>query len=161
MKLYELTSNYQNLLDLMDDETIPQEEITKALNGLEGEFDLKAENIAKLIKSMDADVKGLKDEEKRLANRRKALENRCISLKGYLSDSMRAIGRDKIKGSVITLQFQKNAPSVNVTNVDSIPRKYFIKPVPMLQKAELLIALKNGLKVKGAELKQESSLRIK
>lgn len=162
MKLYELASNYQNLLELMDDETIPQDEITKALNGLEGEFDLKAENIAKLLKSMEADTKGLKDEEKRLSNRRKALENRCISLKGYLSDSMKAIGKDKIKGDIFTLSFGKCPASAYISDISLIPLEFFEPQLPILDKKLLLSSLKANDKVPGAELRNsETSLRIK
>lgn len=163
MKLYDLTHNYQNLLELLDNEDIPQDEITKALNGLEEEFDLKAENIAKLLKSMEADTKGLKDEEKRLSNRRKALENRCISLKTYLSDSMKAIGKDKIKGDIFTLSFGKCPPSVNVTDADAFKcwGYYWIPQEPTINKTKLLEDLKNGKEIPGAELQQKSSLRIK
>lgn len=161
MKLYELSHNYQNLLELMDNEDIPQDEITKALNGLEGEFNLKAENIAKLMKSMEADTKGLKDEEKRLSNRRKTLENRVISLKAYLSDSMKAIGKDKIKGDIFTLSFGKCPPSAYISDIALIGKRYFNKQEPILDKKMVLAELKYGIEIPGAELKQESSLRIK
>jgi len=159
--LYELTQNYQNLLELLDDELIPQEVITKALNGLEGQFDAKAENIVKLMKSMDADVKGLKDEEKRLSERRKSLENRSANLKEYLSNSMMAIGHVKIKGSIFTLAFQKNPPSAYITDLTLIDKKYLIEQLPTVDKKMILEDLKNNVKVCGAEIKQESSLRIR
>lgn len=161
MKLYELTQNYQNLLELLDDETMPQEEITAALNGLEGQFDLKAENIVKVMKSLDADVVGLKAEEKRLADRRKSLENRSLNLKAYLSDSMRAIKKEKIKGSIFTLAFQKNPPSVNIVDLTLIDKKYLIEQPSTLDKKMILEDLKNDIEVYGAEIKQETSLRIR
>ena len=161
MKLYELSQNYKNLQELLDDETIDQNEILKALNGLEGQFDEKAENIVKVMKSIDADVKGLKDEEKRLSDRRKALENRSIRLKEYLSDSMKAIGREKIKGSVFTLAFQKNPPSLNLIDIDLIDKKYFTESVPVIDRKMILVALKYGEIIPGCSIKQETSLRIK
>lgn len=161
MKLYELAQNYQNLLDLLDDETIGQEQITAALDGVEGQFDLKAENIVKLMKSIDADTKGLRDEEKRLATRRKTLENRSANLKTYLSDNMKAIGKEKIKGSIFTLAFQKCPPSVNVTDISLIPIEYFIAQEPTLDKKLLLNNLKADEIVAGVEIKQEKTLRIR
>ena len=163
MKLYDLTHNYQNLLELMDNEDIPQDEITAALNGLEGEFNLKAENIAKLLRSMEADTKAIKDEEKRLSNRRKALENRCTNLKTYLSDSMRAIGKDKIKGDIFTISFRNNAPSLNITDASILDKKYLIL-VPsqtVIDNGPLKEDLKNGVLVNGAELISNKSLMIK
>ncbi|MFR5747044.1 MAG: siphovirus Gp157 family protein, partial [Romboutsia timonensis] len=76
MKLYELTQNYLNLQELLENPEIPAEMIETALNEVGGQIEDKAENIAKLIKTLEADVSGFKAEEKRLADRRKSLENR-------------------------------------------------------------------------------------
>ena len=161
MKLYELAQNYKNILDLLDDSTISQEEITAALTGLEETFDIKAENIAKLIKSLEADIIGLKTEEKRLSDRRKALDNRVSNLKEYLTSTMMAIGKVKIKGSIFTLAFQKNPPSAYITDLTLLDKKYFIEQLPTIDKKMILEDLKNDIKIQGAEIKQESSLIIR
>lgn len=99
-KLYELAQNYQNLLELLDNPEIPQDMIREALNGVGEDIEEKAENIAKIIKSIEVDVSGFKEEEKRLSARRKSLENRISSLKQYLDGTMKATGKTKIKGKV-------------------------------------------------------------
>jgi predicted nuclease with TOPRIM domain len=159
-KLYELTQNYNNLLELADNPDVPTEMLKESLNSIDDEIDTKVENIAKVIKSIESDVAGLKGEEKRLADRRKGLENRIDNLKKYIESSMRAVGKEKIRGKVFTLGIQRNAPSVDVTNEDAIPEQYFITKRE-LSKKDILAALKKGEEVPGAAIKQTESLRIR
>ena len=159
-KLYELTQNYNNLLELADNPDVPTEMLEESLNSIDDEIDTKAENIAKVIKSIESDVAGLKGEEKRLADRRKSLEGRIDNLKEYVEGSMRAVGKEKIRGKAFTLGIQKNAPSVDVTNEDAIPEQYFITKRE-LSKKDILAALKKGEEVPGAAIKQTESLRIR
>lgn len=159
-KLYELSQNYKNLEELLDNQDIPEEVIKEALSELDEEWETKAENLAKLIKSLDVDVKGLKEEEQRLASRRKSLENRIANLKTYIEDNMKAVGKDKIKGKVFTLYIQKNNPSLDIVDEFMIPEKYFVVKREVA-KNELLNDLKQGIEVPGAQIKQTASLRIR
>ena len=159
-KLYELTQNYNNLLELVDNPDVPTEMLEESLNSIDDEIDTKAENIAKVIKSIESDVAGLKGEEKRLADRRKSLEGRIDNLKEYVEGSMRAVGKEKIRGKAFTLGIQRNAPSVDIIDEDVIPEQYFITKKE-LSKKDILVALKKGEEVPGAAIKQTESLRIR
>lgn len=161
MRLYELAENYLNLQELLENDEIDQEIITKALDEVGGELEDKAENIAKLIKTLEVDVNGYKSEEKRLSDKRKSLENRIKSLKEYLDNAMKITGKKKFKGKLFSFNIQKNPASVNVTELSLIPEDYFIEQDPVLNKKLLLAVLKNGELVPGAELKQTESLRIR
>lgn len=160
-KLYELTQNYKNLIDLLDNPDVPRDMIDAALNEVGEDIDIKAENIAKLIKSIDVDIAGYKEEEKRMADRRKTLENRVAGLKEYLDSAMKATGKERIKGKVFTIAYQKNPPSVAVIDEKAIPEEYFIPQEPILDKKLLLGDLKNGKEVPGAAIKQTVGLRIR
>jgi hypothetical protein len=159
-KLYELTEQYNNLLELVENPDVPQELLEQSLNQINEELDVKLENIAKVIKSMEVDAKGLKEEERRLSNRRKSLENKMKSLKEYVENSMRATSVKKVKGKVFTLCIQKNAPSVEIREEESIPQEYFILEKKLVKK-DILAALKEGKEVPGAAIKQTESLRIR
>ncbi len=159
-KLYELSQNYKNLEELLDNPDIAEEVIKEALSELDEEWETKAENLAKLIKSLDVDVKGLKEEEQRLVARRKSLENRIAGLKTYLEDNMKVVGKDKIKGKVFTLYIQQNKPSLDIVDEFMIPEKYFVVKREVA-KNELLNDLKQGIEVPGATIKQTASLRIR
>ncbi|BDR73372.1 hypothetical protein K144316041_23830 [Clostridium tetani] len=159
-KLYELTEQYSNLMELLDNPEVPQEMLEESLNKINDELDVKLENIAKLIKSIEVDVKGFKEEEKRLADRRKSSENRITNLKEYVEGAMRATGIKKVNGKVFTLGIQKNAPSVDITDENSIPEEYFILEKRLVKK-KVLEAHKEGRKVPGTTIKRTESLRIR
>lgn len=161
MKLYELTENYRNLQDLLENPEIDQDLIINALDEVGEQLEEKSENIAKLIKTLEVEVTGFKAEEKRLADKRKALENRISGLKSYIDSAMKATGKKKIKGQLFSFNIQKNPPSVNITDSTLIPKEYYIQQEPALDKKTVLAELKNGVIVPGAELKQTESLRIR
>ena len=161
MNLYELTENYRNLQDLLENPEIDQDLIINALDEVGEQLEEKAENVAKLIKTMEVEVTGYKTEEKRLADRRKALENRISGLKSYIDAAMKSTGKKKFKGQLFSFNIQKNPPSVNIIDDTLIPKEYFIEQDPVLDKKTVLTELKNGVIVPGTELSQTESLRIR
>lgn len=62
------------------------------LQAIEESIQDKAQNIALLIRNLEADTEAIKLEEKRLADRRRAVENNCKSLKDYLYQQMILLG---------------------------------------------------------------------
>lgn len=160
MKLYELANNYNNLLELLEDQTIEPEIIKEALNNVEGDLVEKVENICKFIRTMDAQAKALKEEEKRMADKRKSLENRQTYLKTYLFDTMKATGHETIKGNIFTLKIAKNPVSVELESLNDIPEQYKVFKVEA-DKRLILENLKNGIEIPGCKLKQGEGLRIR
>lgn len=82
------------------------------LEGIEGEFDEKAENIAVYIKLMLAMAKTIKAEEDNLKARRKRCEKSAERMKTYLLNSMQEIGKKKIEMPKALLSVRNNAPSL-------------------------------------------------
>ena len=79
-KLYELTELYQNIWELVGDDEVDVGTLESALSQVEDNIESKSESIAKLVKGIDGDIEALKEEEKRLAKRRKTLENKRNNL---------------------------------------------------------------------------------
>ena len=161
-KLYELTEMYENIWKLIGDEDVDIESLEIALLNIEDNIEAKAENTAKLIKSIDGDVIALKEEEKRLASRRRALENKQTNIKSYLENQLLIMGVDKVKTALFTVALQNNPPSVVFTDEDLIPGIYKKEVTTItIPKKEILDAIKSGIEVPGAEIKQTKSLRIR
>jgi predicted nuclease with TOPRIM domain len=158
MKLYELTTNYVSLMEMAEE--MDATTLQDTLESIEEEIHDKAENIAKLVKNINADVDALKAEEKRLADRRKSLENKVTHLKGYLQDQLEVAGLDKVKRPTLTVSIQNNPPSVKVID-EKLLSDYMIPVEPRLDKKAILTALKEGMEVSGAELVQGRSVRIR
>lgn len=159
MKLYDLTSDYAQLLDMA--EQLDQDTFKDTLESIQESIEDKVENTAKLIKSIEADVTAIKAEEKRLKERRQALETKVDSIKGYLKEQLEKTGIDKVKRPTITVSIQNNPPKAEIVDEKTIPLTYKIPQPAKLNKKAILEAMKNGEKVPGAVLVQERGLRIK
>lgn len=156
MKLYEITEAYNSLLDAdLDEEAIEQ-----SLKVIDDEFDVKAENIAKLISSINGDIETLKSEERRLADRRRLYEKKIESLKNYLFNNLQMVDKKRIQTPLYKISIQKNPAKLVVKDEKRVPDEYF-KTVKRLDKAKLKDAVKDGLETDYAELVQEEGLRIR
>lgn len=158
MKLYEMSHKYQQVLTLIED---GHEGLEDTLEALSDAIEDKVENIGKLVKTVEAEVTGLKAEEQRLADRRKSLESNIKRLKEYAYQSMLDAGMKKIKGSLFTFSIQNSPPSVEVLDDSLIPKGYFVQSAPTLDKNAIKEELKLGHEIPGVQLKQGESLRIK
>jgi len=163
LKLYQLTENYQNLWDLVEDETIDLSIVETALKTVEGAIQEKAQNLAVFIKSLGADIEIIKAEEKRLADRRKALENKQSGIKNYLQSQLEMAKLDKIKTAVITVSMQNNPPAVRIIDEAIIPAQYktIVPQTFTIDKKSIADDIKKGISVPGAESTQGRSLRIR
>lgn len=161
MKLYELSQNYLNILELVDKPEMDQEVIEEALAEIKDGIKDKSENIVKLMKSLEAEERAIRDEERRLADRRRGITKRREGLKDYLEREFEATGINKIKTELFTIYMQNNPASVKVVNEKEIPKEYWVPQDPRLDKKALADRLKTGAIIPGAELKQGRSLRIR
>ena len=163
MKLYQLTENYQNLWELVEEETIDIGIVETALKTVEGAIQEKAQNLAVFIKSLGADIEIIKAEEKRLADRRKALENKQAGIKNYLQSQLEIAKLDKIKTPVITVAIQNNPPAVKIIDEAIIPAQYktIIPQTFTIDKKTMTDDIKKGINVPGTELTHGRSLRIR
>lgn len=133
--LYELSNDYLKVLDMMDDENQEEQVILDTLEAIEGEFDYKAESMAKIIKQFKAEAEAVKAEIDRLAARKKSFENKAEFFKSVLFQNMKSTGKQKIKTPLFTISVAKNggkAPLKITGSIEDIPEKYLIPqdPVP-------------------------------
>ncbi|MDP4087361.1 MAG: siphovirus Gp157 family protein [Bacillota bacterium] len=157
--LYEMSQTRAQLLAMAD--SMDTEVFIDTLAAIDEELEDKVENTAKFIRCLESDAEAIKAEEKRLADKRKALENKVSSIKEYLQHEMEFAGLDKVKRPTLTVSIQLNPPSVTVLDESLIPDTYMIPVAPKLDKKSILKALKDGEEVPGCDIEQSKSLRIK
>ena len=157
MNLYELSVTFQEVQNMELDPEVMKD----TLDSIEDAIENKAENIAKLIRNLESDVSAYKEEEDRLKTKRQATENKVKWLKTYLEDNMKLTGKTKFKSGMFNFSIQKNPASVNITDERIIPDEFLIQQPPKVDKTSLKEALKSGIEVPGAELKQTEGLRIR
>ena len=175
MKLYELADTFSELfaqfdaIDGLDGDT---EDFKQAwfdtLEGIEAEFDAKAENIGAYIKALTAEAAALKAEESALAKRRKSKETQIKWLKQYLLDNMQAIGRTKIDRPMAVLCVRNNPESVRIEEENAFVTlcmkaghdEYLRYRPPEIDRTAVKRALQSGEKIEGASLVREKRIVV-
>ncbi len=166
MTLYEISENVLNAInELQVDEETGEVLNIDELDGLQTEFDEKAENIACYIKNLTAQAEAIKAEEKALSERRKSAQNKADRLKRYLSDNMQKLGKDKISSARAALSFRKST-SVIVDDkfigwaVDNADELLTFKD-PAVNKTAVKKAIADGREFEHAHLETGLNLQIK
>jgi len=159
--IFELTGNILKLQELLENGEIDEQTFKDTMESMEFEIEEKADGYAKIIKNITSDIEGYKTEEKRLANKRTVLQNRVITLKTDLENSMVVLDKKKFKTQLFSFGIQKNAPSLDIKFEGFIPETYFVDQEPKLDKKTLLKDIKGGAKIEGVGIKQSESLRIR
>lgn len=196
-KLYELSTDFQNLFDMfeeinnwspdtdadgqpIDSEGNVIENPTAykvqmlngwfdTLEGIEGEFEMKAENIAAFIKSLKAQSDILKNEETALKKRRDTKDRQIESLKTYLINQMKAIGRKKIDMPKAVISIRNNAPSLVVDDElelinwaeENDMDSFLNYQLPKIKKSEVKKACKDNMNIPYVHMESKESLTIK
>lgn len=160
MKLYEITGEILELLTMAEDSDLDQKMIRDTMEGLDFEFEEKAEAYAKVVKTLEMDIAGLDEEIQRMTKRKATIKNNIDRLKKSLENAMIATGKRKFKTPLFGFGIQKNPPSLNVLDESKIPEEFWIEQQPKLDKKAALAYVKEN-KVDWAELSQTESLRIR
>jgi hypothetical protein len=161
MTLYEIDEAIINCIDTETGEILDAEK----LDELSMARDTKIENIALYIKSLKADADAIKAEEKSLAERRKAKENRAESLKEYLYN---ALNGEPFETAKVRLSF-RGSEAVDITDEFAVVEyleknsveKALTYSMPKISKTVVGELLKQGIEIPGAVLKQNNNLQIK
>jgi len=163
--LYDLTSDYLNLLELAEDPDIDEQAFLDTLEGIEGALEDKADNYAKCMRMLEADAKGIKAEEERLAKRRKTIEGNVSRMKSALQYAMEATGKTKFKTQLFSFNVQNNPASVvmDESDVANIPERFLKYKDPEIDRKAIKDAIKSGDEdaMDIAHLEQTRGLRIK
>ena len=157
MTLFEIKEQYLSLMEMDLDEVT----FTDCLEGLEGDLEDKADNIAYIVKTLKAEADAIKGEAKTLQERAKAKLNKADRLTQYLFESMKQLEKTKIETARNCLSIKKNPESVKTVE-DFYNDEYMREFVEVkLDKAKLKEDLKAGIKVDGARLEQKERLEVK
>lgn len=149
MTLYEISDTWQEVLDAIEDGTIPEEAIGDTLEAVEGEFRDKADNLACYIKSLSIDARAIKDEAKQLAERARAKETKAKRLEDYLFDCMKYLELTKVESSRNKIQIMKKAPSLTINDefikwAEKTDVSFLTYANPVPNKTNIKQALKDG-----------------
>ena len=155
----EIAERYNAITALADDETIPQEEVNKALIEVMEDVKTKGENGIRYLNEVQEAIDKAKENKKKLDSFIKAMENRKKRVeKAYIF----AMNNMNIK-SILTgwgeMKVKKNPPAVVIDDPAKLPAKYLKTTITTTpNKTEIKAALKAGENIEGCHLEQAVSL---
>ena len=162
--LYEISLEFQRLYDLADEMDLTREELADTLEGLDWEFEDKADSYAVVIRSLEGDIASLKSEIERLSNRKRTIKNNISRMKEALEMAMRTSNKTKFKTKLFSFGIQKNPPSLKIDQPDMVPEEYLIPQAPKVDNTAIkrfLKALDEDDHCSWAHLEQSESLQIR
>ena len=119
--LYQITNAFPQLIA---NEEITDEDKAKIKEELTLLLQQKSQNIIGYSKNLELTIEAMKNEEKRISEQRKVLENRVLKYKKYVKECMEKNGITKIETTLGTISIAKNPISVEIVNEDEIPSEY-------------------------------------
>lgn len=128
------------------------------LEELEMAYADKLEGCGLYVKNLESEISALKEEERKLAERRRVKERKIDRMKEYMLSSMELTNTSKLDTSKILITTRKSQRVV-IDDERSIPLQ-FIKTTQTVNKADVKKALKSG-EVPGAHIEENTSLQLK
>lgn len=171
MKLYEITQELETLEAMYelvyDEETGEVNELDfNELQAMEEEMknllSNKSDAIIKFVKNMDSDITVLKEEEKRLKERREKLEKKKEWLKNYLMENMLKLGYTKVESTYGTLSTRKSKSTIiNENIIAKDPRYWSVETKDKFDKNKIKKLIESGEEIVGAYIQENISVVIK
>ena len=161
MTLYELTNDYMALLEMAEDPDLDPQAFADTLEGIEGALEDKAENYAKVIRTLEGDAAACDAEAKRLRTKKATIENNIKRMKAALQFAMTTTGKTKFKTALFSFGIRKNPPSVVIDHESKVPADYWIPQPAELDKKAIREFLKKEGSADWAHLEQTESLSIR
>ena len=161
LSLYDIKNGFTQLI-LADE--ISEEDKQKINEELTLLLKQKSENIIGFTKNIELTIDSIKNEEKRLAENRKNLENKLANFKDYVKKCMENAGLQKVDTVLGTITVAKNPISVEITDENEVPNKFKLEIVTTkIDKKAILDNFKEtGELVEGTKIiSDKTNLRIK
>src|ERR1044071_1505669 len=117
MSLYSIAHECRAVVDNLMDVQTDEQAIADTLEAEAYPLELKAQNVAYAIKNLEATAEAIKNAEREMADRRKAIEKRAANLREYTKTCMEIAGVQKIECPHFSLTIKKNPAGVEVFEI--------------------------------------------
>ena len=160
--LFDIVGDYLKLLEFaMEAGEEEAQALADTMEAIDGDFEEKAENYAKVISALKTTADSIDAEIKRLQIRKTAMNNNANRIIRNLEKAMIDTGKVKFKTTLYSFGIQNNPASVVIDDDSAIPTEYRIPQPDKIDKKAIADFLKSGNEVKFAHLVQSQSLRIR
>lgn len=160
--LFLIVDQYRAAALALADLDLPPEVVADTLESLSGELEVKAQSVAFMARSIEAEAEAMKDWARKANDRAGAALARAESLREYIARCMQATGVLKIEGPGIRLGFRRSS-AVVIDDAGMIPAEFMRHlpaPPPAPDKKAIADAFKAGRDVTGVHIESRQSLQI-
>lgn len=159
MNLFELGQQYQALADREDlDPTV----LADTLDSIDDTWSEKANNIARWVESLDADVEWLAKKKRSISDELSYRKNLRQNLMTYLTSAIDDRGLKEVHTDDYILRPRNYKQRTVIDDEGKVPAEFkHTNEVVAVDKIAIYKALKNGEKVPGAHLKPNRKVMIK
>ena len=156
MNLYDIEYEITNCVDSETGEIIDE----KRLDALQMERREKIENILLWIKNLKSEAGAIREEEKKLADRRQSDEKKAESLTQYVQN---VLNGEKFNTSRVVVSYRKSEAVIvdDLQLMQETCDEYLKYKDPEPDKAKIKAALKDGITVPGCHLEERQNITIK
>lgn len=121
-QLYALTGKLAELQEMADtDDEGLKEALQYAMDEIQGEIEVKADNIVMLRRNIESDVTAIDTEIERLSELKRIKNNSVSQISDYLRRNMEAANLKSIKRPLFTITLAMGKEKVIVDNEDAVP----------------------------------------
>lgn len=160
---FELAARYRELAELLAERQDDPQAIADTLESLSGPLDEHLENLAKMVRNIEAADTGVLQTIASLEQRHASLQRAAERGRRMILDLMQAAQRERASTALFSLAVRKNPPHVVIDDPSALPGAYLYRPPPpppMPDKKAIAAALKAGEQVPGAHSEQSMRLDI-
>jgi hypothetical protein len=161
--LFQLVAEYRSAAEKLADLDLDEQTIADTLDAMAGEVEVKAANVAYMVRNLEVTAEALKEFEKAQKARREAIERRADRLKDYIGTCLQQAGIHKVEAAGVVLSFRKSS-AVVINEPGLIPAEFMRQPEPpppAPDKKAISDAIKAGREVPGAHIEEHQNLQIK
>ena len=156
MNLYDIEYEITNCVDSETGEIIDEQR----LDALQMAREKKIENILLWIKNLKSEAGAIREEEKKLADRRQSDEKKAESLTQYVQN---VLNGEKFKTSRVVVSYRKSEAVIvdDLQLMQETCDEYLKYKDPEPDKAKIKAALKDGITVPGCHMEERQNITIK
>ena len=162
LALYQLADDYLAAFDQLTELDMPPEVVNDTLESMRGDIQVKATNVAMFVRNLESMAESIREAEKQMASRRKAIESRAKQIEDYLLYNMQRTEISRIESPYFAIIRKMNPPKVVLHG--AVPDEFLRHPSPPPPEADkkaIAEYIKAGNSPDWAELVQTERVEIK
>lgn len=161
---FELATQYRRLAELLAEQHEDPRVVHDTLESESAPLDEHLENLAKMVRNLEAADSGVLRTMEDLAARHAGLQRAAERGRMLILELMQRAQRDQVTTALFSLAIRKNPPAVLIDCAAALPKAFLHYPEPLPpvpDKKAIAAALKTGEEVPGAHIEQGVRLDIR